>query len=157
MGKPNTIVLLRDHGNQMAPPLYPQTHALFNDCQRSFFLQRARTNTETHSQTLCREGEALETQSYGSIKCPPSGLSNGYRGGRKRVRVRGNGGEQGVKAYWKPKGWHTHRLTELRQHAQGPHMFVRERAIELKGEVDTAPSLPLKLSPMESHLKMKIE
>lgn len=38
----------------------------------------------------------------------------------------------------------------LRQHAQGLHMSIRERARELKEEADTAPS-----PPIESHLKMK--
>lgn len=28
------------------------------------------------------------------------------------MRARGDGGEQGIKAYWKAKGWHTHRLRE---------------------------------------------
>lgn len=33
---------------------------MLSQYQRSFYLQQMGVNTETHSQTLCREGESLE-------------------------------------------------------------------------------------------------
>lgn len=57
----------------------------------SFLLQQTGTNTDTKSQTLCREKETLRHAAIkwdGSIKSIVSGLRESYRRGRKSVRAR---------------------------------------------------------------------
>lgn len=65
---------------------------------RSFFLQQTGTNTDTHSQTLCREWES----SKGSLSKPsPQGSGNTEEEKTESIRAKGHGGYHKNKVVWK--------------------------------------------------------
>jgi hypothetical protein len=84
------------------------------------------TNTETHSQALCRVRDlgTLITKWYTSIKSLSSGIREPCRRGRTRtVRARGDG-RQASKDDKQAIGWHTYEFTEMQATGTEPTQEV---------------------------------
>jgi hypothetical protein len=98
------------------------------------------TNTETHSQTMCRKRDlgTLSHKQDVSFKIPFL-RAPARRGGRKSVKAKGDGGHQENKALY-INSINAHLNSQrLRQHAQGLHRSALDGVLELKGEMDTCP------------------
>lgn len=108
---------------------YAQISALLSHHQRAFLLQEMGTNTETHSQTLCREWEALEHLVLkGAIHHMPP-----LRAQRilwKRIQKKGkNQRKWRTPTKWGPLNQHeqiSYKLTEIEAGYTGPEqVFIR--------------------------------
>ena len=71
-----------------------------------------------------------------------------------RVRVRGDGGHLGNKALQTQQDQRPHELTETVAACTSQHWSSVDGVLELKGEVDTAPSTTQKLYSINNHLQM---
>ena len=99
------------------------------------------TNTETHSQTMCKRVKdlcLLSPKREVFIKSLPSVLRDPCRrGGRKIIPTKGDGGHQGSKAFRKLQDRHTCELTKTGS-MQSLHGSEPKDVPTLR-EVDTSP------------------